>query len=580
VSRWLDRSRRRAANGHAGFTLIEIMVAITLVAIAAGGAIPLLIVGMKAANNSKLNTQAKDLAQARMESMRDLAFHVDRQNGPFVDLLDIYYTNVSTTPSTRTRAGETEVGQWVSGSAASPAPSGPFYKVNVASLPGFPTFSQTIDTQFLSALGTAISVPSSTVYDNLTAGSDQPLSTLVGVTVITTWNDHGVTHNYTSYTRISDSRGLTATLTTQGSANFLQVTSGGSAGNTLTAEVAAADATGSFSTGSVAAADVHPLHAQDSSGQSYDVNNVSTTSAQTPPGPQPASAVWAAGSGDCGWVGSGPTQWAGVTAATTGGLPQVPSNVDNNSPPNNQVAAQLLATASGDCGIFGFANQSLAYDPALMLGTDVNSPLVQIGSGNTSGNAVVVSGSAWVNASASTATPHTASSGANTGSAQVIHLFPGATFTGGAGVVKITLSQASISCLSSVTGGVSTPSATGSWTVNISYWKSSDTVGGGGWFDLPQYTWNSATGTGSADPLAAINPSSIVVYQNGSTILHLSDYIGSWSTTRKITENANSGVHQLDGIVSITSQPTRAGDLLSAVGLQIGNLSCVADDSR
>src|SRR3954466_2420663 len=107
------------------------MVAITLVAIAAGGAIPLLIVGMKAANNSKLQTQAKNLAQQRLESMRDLAFHVDRQNGPFVDLLDIYYTQVPAVAGivlTTTRAGETEKGTWVSGGASSPAPSGAFYK--------------------------------------------------------------------------------------------------------------------------------------------------------------------------------------------------------------------------------------------------------------------------------------------------------------------------------------------------------------------------------------------------------------------------------------------------------------------
>src|SRR4051794_11546119 len=103
------------------------MVAITLVSLAAAGSIPLLIVGMKAANTSKLNTQAKNLSQQRMESMRDLPYHVDRQNGPYVDLLDIYYTNVSATTTTHTRVGETETGHWVSGGASSPAPSGAFY---------------------------------------------------------------------------------------------------------------------------------------------------------------------------------------------------------------------------------------------------------------------------------------------------------------------------------------------------------------------------------------------------------------------------------------------------------------------
>lgn len=584
MSRWLDRTRRRTRDGEAGFTLIEIMVAITLVAIAAAGSIPLLIVGMKAANNSKLNTQAKNLAQQRMESMRDLPYHVDRQNGPYVDLLDIYYTSTSTTPTTVHRAGEIETGRWCSGntSPCASSPSAPFYQVTVSSIDGYPSFTQTITTQFLKGSGAAIPVPVGTTYNNLTPGQDQPLSSLVGITVVTSWNDHGTTHNYKSYTRIADTRGLGADLTTQGTASFLQVQSGGFPGNTLTAEVAGADATGSLSTGSVAAAEVRPIEALDSAGQDYEINSVTATSPGSAPTPLSADLAGSqAGVNECGWVGWGSTNWSGVTAststATSNGLPQAPSNVDTNAPPNNQVTAKLTASSNNPyCGLFGFANQSTSYDPVLRL-TDPSVPLVKIN--NPGGSATVIKGQAWVNATSTNSTPHTASSGANTSSTEVVRLFPGADFTGGKGVVKVSLSQASISCLSSVSGGVATQSSTGSWTVNISYWKASDTFGGGGWFDLPQYTWNSSTGS-ATDPLASIDTSAIEVYHNGSTILHLSDYIGSWSTTRKITENANSGVHQLQGIVSITTQETRADDLLSAVGLQIGNLSCVAEDNR
>src|SRR6202007_444167 len=105
---------------------------------------PLLVGGARGAARSRLNTQAKNLAQQRFESMRDLSFHVDRQNGPFVDLLDVYYTNLGTTPVTRTRANELEVGPWVASGGSTPDPSGPFYQVSVASLPGYPGFSQKI----------------------------------------------------------------------------------------------------------------------------------------------------------------------------------------------------------------------------------------------------------------------------------------------------------------------------------------------------------------------------------------------------------------------------------------------------
>ena len=140
MSRWFDLLRRRR-DGEAGFTLVEIMVALTLVALAAAGSIPLFIIAAKASQTSRLNTQAKNLAQWRFESMRDLPFHVDRQNGPFVDLLDIYYTNLGTTSITRARANEVEVGHWVSGGASAPHPGGPFYQVSVSSVPGYPSFS-------------------------------------------------------------------------------------------------------------------------------------------------------------------------------------------------------------------------------------------------------------------------------------------------------------------------------------------------------------------------------------------------------------------------------------------------------
>ena len=578
MSLWCDAVRRHNER-EGGFTLVEIIVAISLVALAAAGAIPLLVVGMRAANTSRLNTQAKNLSQQRFESMRDLQFHVDRQNGPFVDLLDIYYTNRSTTPATRTRAGETEVGQWVSGGASAPAPSGAFYKVSISSIPNYAQFSQTIYTQFLDATGTALAASSFTTYDSQVEGKDQPPALMVGITVVTTWTDHGVSHSFTSYSRVSDGRGLVSALSTQGQAEFLRVSSTGATGNALTVDLASAQASGGQSTGSLASADVRVLQARDSSGTSY---QGATGTATSPSGgssiTSPVSGFTSTGGGgNCGWVGVGPTQVSDVTAATTGGLPQVPSDVDTNSPPTHQVSAQVTAGGNSACGIFGFANQSTSYASNLML--DTEDPLVRVN--NDPNNSVVISGSAWVNATTAQTAPHSVTSGANTKATKRVQVFPGASFvTDGFGVVDIQLTQASISCSSTVNNGTTTTAASGSWTVTIDYWSSTDSSGHGQRVTLPTYTWNSATNSGSTDPLAAINPSSIVVYQNGSTTLRLSDYISSWRTARTLVENPNSGVHQLSGIVSISTQAVRQDDASSVVGLQLGNLSCVADDAR
>src|SRR3954451_2980972 len=300
------------------------MVALALLALASGGAIPLLIVGMKAAVTSRYNTQAKNLSQQRFESMRDLQFHLDRQNGPFVDLLDIYYTNLNTTAATRTRAGETEVGKWVNVATPSPAPAAPFYQVTVAQLPGYPAFSQTIYTQFLSASGSVLPATTFPGYNSQSEGTDQPPALMVGITVVTTWTDHGASHSYTAYTRISDGRGLVSSVASQGSAEFLRLSSTGAAGNALTVDLASADASGGQSTGSAAAADVRALKAVDSTGPNYlGASGVATSPLGGTSVTSPASDFTAGVGGTCGWVGSGPTQVGDVTATTANGLPLV-----------------------------------------------------------------------------------------------------------------------------------------------------------------------------------------------------------------------------------------------------------------
>jgi prepilin-type N-terminal cleavage/methylation domain-containing protein len=578
VSRWRDLFRRTTGDAS-GFALVEIIVALSVIGLAAAASTPLLITGIDASVTARMNTQAKNLAQQRIESMRDLQFHVDRQNGPFIDLLDIYYTDRSTTAVTRTRANEVEVGQWVSGGAAAPAPSGPFYKIQVAQVPGSALFSQTIYTQFLDYNGSPVAATAFANYNSQTEGLDSPPTNMVGVTVVTSWTRAGSSHSYASYTRIADSRGAGSSVTSQASGNFLRLSATGASANSLSVDLLDSMASGALSTGSLATADIRSLQATDAAADGY----AGATAVATSPsggGSQnsPVSAFSSTGdTANCGWVSAGITQVADVSAATTSGLPQVPSDLDVNVPPTHQSGAQLMGGGSDRCGSFGFSNQSTSYDSNLMLASNV--PLVRLA--NDTSTTLVANSTSWVNASAAVGTSHSVTSGAGAGSSKTLQLFPGASFvTDGYGVLDVRLTTGVIACSSTVVSGVNTSASTGSWSITIDYWRASDLLGHGTRTTLGTYTWNSATGSGSADPLASVNPASLIVYQNGLTVLHLSDYISSWSTARSIVENPGSGLHQLNGIVSITTQPVRSGDLLSAVGVLLGNLSCVADDSR
>ncbi|MEP7055022.1 MAG: type II secretion system protein [Actinomycetota bacterium] len=580
MSPWSNAVRRLRGGPDGGFTIIEVLVAMIIVSLGAVGVVPLLIISGQAGNFAKLNTQAKNLAQGRVERLRDLQFHVELQNGNFVDLLDQYYTDLNTSPTARTFGAETLSGKWVnSGTPLSGEPALPFYRVTIASIAGYPAFSQTVTTQFLRLDGSAVPAALFSGYNSQAEVSDGPPSLLVGVTVLTTWKQGSQAKSFRNYTRIADSRGSVSTLTSQAKAQVLRVTSAASDLTALSADVAVASADGSQSTGSTAASSAKAGVATDANeflvATGLNTNPGNATTLTTPVGPSRA------GTGGCGWAAFGTSDVANISSSTTSGIPLVPANVDTGVPPSNQTIAGLRANGGNSCGLFAFNNRSIAYNPALGLG-GTSEALVDIP--DTGGAARVVTGSAWVNATNTVVSPHTVTSGANASSAQRIRIFPNlpSVLVGDSatnGLVDITLTASSIACSVSVTAG-SAPvqTATASYTAVVDYWRATNTTGGGQRVSTT-YSWSSAAAP-SADPLAALSPSAIEIYHNGATVIRLSDYISSWSLIRALTEGTTNGVFSLDQVFALTTVPVRALDPTSSLGISVGRLSCAADDTR
>ena len=158
-----------------GFTLLEVIVAFGLLVVIMVSALPVFLHMLRATAVTKANTQA-NLAQERLDQYARPSVHVDRQNGPFLDLIDIYYTNAkSAGPTTTVTSGSgTLTGNYVARAAPGGEPAAPFYQVKTGPIPGATTFSQVIDTQFLCPEGSAI--PASRfqdIYDSQTVGKDQ-----------------------------------------------------------------------------------------------------------------------------------------------------------------------------------------------------------------------------------------------------------------------------------------------------------------------------------------------------------------------------------------------------------------------
>lgn len=547
-------------------------MALSIFAVVAAAAVPLLLTGLRAATLVKLETQAKNLAQERIEKMRNLPFHVDAQNGPFVDLLDLYYT---TGFSAAISFPDSSSGNFVaSAPGTGGAPSGKAYHKtwDFGSVPGYPTFKQEVWTQFLTTTHTLANVPGT--FDSRAVGSDQAPALLLGVTVLTTYKGPGGAKTTRTYTEISDGRGQQNLVITQSRATGLRVTATGSDGSTLVGQAAQVQIDGSVTTGSLASAQV-----EGASMEQLGVGRVQGAlgSVVAPPNPAGSTAAGpsangqALGTGSCGWGAFGRSTYEDLSADTSTAVPLVPSNTNADASASGaaRTLAGLLRSGSGCNGwAFAFTNSLSGgsdYDPALRLKTD--RPLVGIadpgGSGGLSTGVLVGAGS--VNATTILSTPYFTSSKArvSTGSGSIIRILP--TEFADNGLVQVTLTApAQITCKSNAA-----PNA--SYQLQVTY----QTVSGPVTLNL---TANMSGTTPAAVSLP--DPSTIVVDNSGGVNVPLSKYL-NWTLSNAIVQGSN-GVNSLNqgAVMTLSINPTLTSNPGSTMKVEIGLLSCVADDQR
>ena len=255
----------RSAASDDGFTLIEMVVALIVFALVASALAGVLIGSARGQLFAQKNTAAKNFAQQQVDSMRSLPYHVDAQNGPYVDLLDLYFPNALSTLTTIPNIipGQSVSGNYVASAAATATnPAGPYYQVTI---PGnlvsakLASFTQVVYTQFLNANNPAATpinaslIPST--YNNAVVGADLPVSPLLGVTVVTSWSLNGVVHNLTTFTEISNEGSDTSLVVNQAKAAAVRVLTQDRNKNAITVTLASVTANGSVSNSSSAGAD-------------------------------------------------------------------------------------------------------------------------------------------------------------------------------------------------------------------------------------------------------------------------------------------------------------------------------------
>lgn len=576
----------RSRPSESGFSLAEVMIGMMLTALVMTASLPSFIALLKSSVTVKLDTRAKNLTQERIEQMRALPFHLDRQNGPFLDLLDIYYTNakLGATTGSLSIGGTVLSGQYVSSGLSRPGePAAPFYRVTTEPLSGASGFTQTISTQFLRPNGAVISAAAfQNSYDTQLVGQDQPPSLLVGLTVITSWNDYGKPKSFRAHTRIVDGRSAAPIIQTQAHAVSVDVTSTAADGTTLKLQLGVASAGGSQASGSTASG--------------YATGAIATRTGSDPitgllsqfdlpvQGIRTSGAAAPASGIGCGWYGFGRSGLSRVDGDISTGLPRVPTDVDLRFP-DNALTGYLVENGGGECGVMTYDNLyggGLTRPPGDPIGDQMGAaPYVRI-EHSAGGSAAVVSGAAYVVSNPLTSVAQTSSSGAAAFALQRVVLFPGNPYSGGQGLVSVTLHSSRVDCQSGLPGADG--KVVGKYQLTMGWW-------GKGSIDLAARWHTAAWSYDSATSLVPLLVSGSDTWDPATTSLGNGLFLDQLVTSSLtgaapavVTVGAASGLRGFtNGILSLNSASTltnESGAGYSAVKLQIGQLTCVADDQR
>ncbi len=553
------------------------MVALGLFLVVTTAVLPQVIAGIKATSTARDVTQAKGVAQAQVEKMRNLPFYVGRAAGDYIDVLDTYYRNTvapTTSPVCSSAPAAFPKVAWTGYVAAGSAarcgyePAGAFYRkvVNPIVAPGLGAFAMVVDTQFLTSDSTPAPVTPRTTYDSQVAGRDIPPAMQVAITV-TVHYDTKRGDRYTSvYSQVDRVRPVSPLIVSEAKVTALRLSSMVDDTTTLTSDVGVVNLAGELFTGSRVSAFANAGVASTSLGAQA---TAASTNAVAPPDASAGTvpAVASRLDGTCDLVCFGGSQTVGTSALASDGLPRAGT-----------------ATAPVQSGFpQGTSSNGVSFSnttsPVSGLRLAPNQPMVSLDSSLTdksrvsgcafggSSDPAVLRSTGYLNATKGAGATVDACA---TSQSSTIKLFP-TDFAPG-GVVRISIEQARVQCTVTTSSTV-VPTAAATFRATVQWMTPSG-------YSTPLVVTET---TGAASGLESIPLTTVV--RDG---LRLSDYISSWRSLGSAdvvrTASGRDAEAALRGIVSIDTVPTRSSGTgsgeTSVISLQAGALSCKAGDYR
>ena len=529
-------SASRRVSGEDGFSLAEIIISMAIFMIVAVATTPLLVGGLKAGRTAQLNLQGKALGQERLERMRNLPFHVARQNGQYLDVLDIYFRD--TVPTGALAVGDTCSQRAYNATTKT-------YSCTITNLGAdYSGFRQVVDVQFVKADRSVVTPLAS--YTSQAAGFDAPVSNLLGVTVTTSWSQTGAQQSFRVRSLVTNAQADPNVISSNLRTSALDITSNLPNGDILQFEGGLLSSEGSLTTGSSASLSAVSARTGLSSGATAVGAALSLTAPPAANGTSPSDSTGHFLDGTtCAYACFGQTSVSGDQNVTvTSGQPRV-------SVLANPVQADLRRTGLNVFRGYSYSNATPAeINPAL----GVTGPMVNGGSG---GSTDVLRARGFLDATGTGATAVRTS-----GSVRLDHLELFPTTFAPDGVVQVELDDASLTCQS----GAGTAGVTASWSGRVRYWSAASN----------SYVTLVLAPGAAALPL----PSSLEVTPGRP----LSTWVQSWSAlTSTAPVNETSGRRSkgtVSAVLSLLTAETRPADPTSPLNLSVGSLSCLAEDLR
>jgi Tfp pilus assembly protein PilV len=599
------RSPSRVIHGERGLSIVEVVVALTLLAIVTLGITPLLASAIRGTSVTRTRTLAKNTATEAMERIRGLPFFVSVQGQTTptrLDVLDLFFpdrgagfdstSNTFTTVCTSTPPATTSR-EYVA--CPKNIPAG--YTVTFASAfvsPGSGT-PQTF----------AVEPPASD-YSWSTTSTEDPPTELLRMSITVTWIYAGDAESF-NLTSLIGQRTISAeTMSGSGKVDYaLQVlTSYRDAQGRVSRLVALAGesesdmATRAYAVAGEATTAAHIVLTRDAIGETSaetlaDVSGASSL-VSAPPNQYPATAGMPPGEQTVLYQHDASTQVPVAFMDDTvveGPTPfSLGAQVVNELP----LAAGKFRFSGTDTQPSFWVDPQVDRDPTAPLnltaslklhGTRHIVGLDQGGtrlSGYSTAQATPVSGTRKVETKAST-------------SFDQLSIFPttyiadGAGGTDGGAVVTIDDFTASVSCSS--TANATTADATGTWSATLNYWRDPANNGlatGSGYVPVAL----SGSITGGTDPLADLKASNPLVYDhlvdaNDLYLFKTADKNGYFTDMASVpliaVRELNSGrvtSASLNGAIQMQTVPTSATNPSSSASISVGALACEAVDRR